>query len=63
MGVAVKLTALPGQNGLFDAVMLTAAGRLLFCSIIMVLLVAGLPIGQGIEEVRMQLTRSPFDGV
>jgi len=59
----VKLTVLPGQNGLLDGVMLTAAGRLLFCSMMMVLLVAGLPIGHEIEEVRMQLTRSPFEGV
>jgi hypothetical protein len=59
----VNVTDDPGQKGLLDAVMLTDAGRLLFCNIMMVLLVAGLPIGHGIEEVRMQLTRSPFDGV
>ena len=53
----------PGQKGLLDAAMLTPAGRLLFCIIVIVMLDAGLFVVQVSEEVSVQETKSPFSGV
>jgi len=62
-GVAVKVTAAPGQDGFAVAAMLTLTGRTVFTLIAMVLEVAGLPVGQGSLEIRLQDTRSLLDGV
>jgi hypothetical protein len=53
----------PGQKGFDDAVMVTLAGKLLLTVINSVLLVIGLFIGQGIDDVNIQLTRSLFRGL
>ena len=59
----MKLTALPGQNGLLDGLMLTDAGKPVLTIIVMELDVAGLPVVHGKEEFMMQVTTSPPDGV
>ena len=63
VGVAVKVTDDPGQKGFDDGVMVILAGKLLLTVINSVLLVIGLFIGQGIDDVNLQLTRSPFVGL
>jgi len=63
IGVAVKVTDDPGQKGFDDAVIVTPAGKLLLTVINSVLLVIGLFIGHGIDDVNIQLTRSPFVGL
>lgn len=62
-GVAVKVTDDPGQNGFEDAVIETPAGKPLFTTILIWLLVAGLPVEQPILEVRTQVTASLFRGI
>ena len=63
IGMAVKVTDDPGQKGLLDADILTPAGRLLFCIIVILMLDAGLLDVQGSDDVRIQLTWSPFAGL
>jgi hypothetical protein len=55
-GVAVKVTLFPGQKGLLDAAMLTPAGRLLFSTIVIVMLDAGLLDVHSSDEVRIHFT-------
>jgi hypothetical protein len=55
-GVAVNVTDDPGQKGLLDAARLTLAIRLLFSTIVIVMLDAGLLDVQSSDEVRMQET-------
>ena len=62
-GVAVKVTDEPGQKGFVGVAMLTPAGKLLISVIVKLLLDAGLPEVQASEEVRIQNTWSPFDGM
>ena len=62
-GVAVNVTVAPGQQGFADAAMLTLAGRLLLTAIVIALEMAGLPVAQVSEDVRMQDTRSPDTGL
>ena len=50
----MKTTDDPGQNGLLDGAVLTPAGRLLFSTIVILMLDAGLPDVQISDEVRMQ---------
>ena len=59
----MNVTEDPGQNGLLDAVMLTEAGRLLFCIIVILMLDAGLFDVHGSEDVRVQETWSLFNGL
>jgi hypothetical protein len=63
VGVAVKVTDDPGQKGLLVAVILTPAGKLLFSTIVMVMLDAGSPVVHVSDEVRMQKTWSLFAGL
>ena len=63
IGVAVKVTELPGQNGLADAPMVIPTGRLALTIIVIKFDVEGLPVGQAMLEVRMQDTRSPDAGL
>ena len=44
----------PGQKGLLDGAMLTPAGRLLFSTIVIVILDAGLLDVHSSDEVRIQ---------
>jgi hypothetical protein len=62
-GVAVYVTGMPEQTGLFDAVMVMLTGRFGLTVMIIWLDVAGLPLGQVTSEVRMQVIPSPFTGV
>jgi hypothetical protein len=62
-GVAVNVTELPWQNGFADATIVTLTGRFGLTVIDSVLLVIGLFRGQGIDDVSIQLTRSPFAGL
>ena len=57
-GVAVKVTLVPAQIVLFEAseAIVTLTGRLLFTTIVMALLVAGLPVALG-RQVRSQDNR------
>jgi hypothetical protein len=59
----VKVTDVPGQKGLFDEAMLTDAGRLLFCIMMILMLDAGLFDVQGSEEIRRHVTWSPLAGL
>ena len=59
----MKVTTDPGQNGLLDAPILTPAGRLLFSTIVIMMLDAGLLDMHGSEEVRIQNTWSLFAGL
>ena len=54
IGVALKVTDDPGQNGLEVAVMLTPAGKLVFSTIVIMMLDAGLPDVHCSDDVRMQ---------
>jgi hypothetical protein len=63
VGVAVKVTELPRQNGFDEADIETLTARLGFTVIVTVLLVAGFPVGQTALEVSTQVTISPFTGV
>ena len=59
----MNVTADPGQKGFDDATMVTPAGKLLLTVINSVLLVIGLFMGQGIDDVNTHDTRSPFAGL
>jgi hypothetical protein len=63
IGVAVKVTGEPGQKGLDDEAIVTPAGRFELTVINSVLLVIGLFMGQGIDDVNTHDTRSPFAGL
>jgi hypothetical protein len=63
VGVAVKVTELPRQNGFDEADIETLTARLGFTVIVTVLLVAGFPVGQTALEVSTQVTISLFTGV
>ena len=62
-GLAVNVTEDPGQKGLLVGVLLTDAGKLLFCIIVIIMLDAGLPDVQSSVDVRMQETWSLFAGM
>ena len=62
-GVAVKLTEVPGQNGLLVAEMLTPASKLVFSSMVIVVLDAGLFDVHCSDDVRMQSTWSLLTGL
>ena len=62
-GVAVKVTGFPRQKGFADETMVTLTGRGGLTIMVTGGLVAGLPVIQAAEEVRMQDTRSPETGV
>ena len=62
-GLAVNVTEDPGQKGLLVGVILTDAGKLLFCIIVIIMLDAGLPDVQSSVDVRMQETWSLFAGM
>ena len=61
-GLAVKVTAVPGQNGLVSVEMETPTGRLVLTVIVMMFDKAGLPVIQDADEFRRQETWSPFAG-
>ena len=61
-GDAVKVTDVPGQKGLGVAVIATSAGSEVFSCIVITFPAAGLFVVQSSDEVRMQVTKSPFDG-
>ena len=61
VGLAVKVTELPGQIVVALAPILTLAGKLGFTVIVMALLVAGLPVEQGVAfEVITAVTTWPL---
>ena len=62
-GVAVKLTVVPGQTGLASAKIETLTGTEVFTDMVMALEVAGLPEGQEIFDVILQVITSPLAGV
>ncbi len=59
----MKVTEMPEQTGLFDAVILTLTGRFGLTDTGYWILDAGLFEVQSSDEVRIQLTRSPFEGM
>jgi hypothetical protein len=61
-GVAEKVTAVLGQNGLVCVEMETPAGRLVLTVIVMMFDKAGLPVKQDADEFRRQETWSPLAG-
>jgi hypothetical protein len=63
VGVAVKVTELPAQTGLDDAIIDTLTGRFVFTIIVIALEVAGFPVGHVVFDVSTQVTISPFAGV
>ena len=64
MGVAVKVTMDPWQDGFCEAIMETDTARTGFTTMVMILDAAGFPVIQVVcEEVRTQDTRSPFEGI
>ena len=63
IGVAVKMTDDPGQKGFEEAMMVTPAERFELTSIVIVFDVAGLPSGQAILDDKIQVTKSPFNGL
>lgn len=63
LGVAVKVTDVPGQKGFGFAAIDTPAGSPVLPVSVMVLEVTGLTNGQATDEVRTQLTTSPETGL
>ena len=61
-GVAVKVTADPGQNGLADAEIVIPAGRLAFTTMVTGFDCAGFPEVQVSEDNNEQVTTSPLAG-
>ena len=62
MGVAVKVTDDPGQNGFGEAEIDTPAGRFALTTIVIEFDVAGLPVGQAMFEFKTHVTISPLLG-
>ena len=62
MGVAVKVTKAPAQTGFADAAIDILTGSNGFTVMVMMLDVAGLPVGQIALEVSMLVTASLFTG-
>ena len=62
VGVAVNVTEVPAQTGLFVAEIDTLTGSSGFTVIVTVFEVAGLPVGQIALEVSTTLTASLFAG-
>ena len=62
-GVAVNVTELPEQKGFVDATMDIPTSRFGLTIMVMLLLVAGFPVGQNAFDVRTQVTISPFAGI
>ena len=60
VGVAVKVTLVPGQIVVDDAEILILTGRFGFTVMVTVLDVAGLPVAQVAFEVNTQVTTSLF---
>ena len=63
MGVAVKVTELPRQNGFDEAEIELLTARFGLTDIVTELLVAGFPVMQVAFEIKTQLTISPLSGV
>ena len=63
LGVAVKVTDVPGQKGFGFAIIEIPAGSPVFPIIVIELEVAGFPVGQATEEVIIHVTRSPETGL
>ena len=63
VGVAVKLTLVPEQIVVADAVILTLAATLGLTTIVIALEVAGLPVTQLAFDVITQVTVFPFASV
>ena len=61
-GVAVKVTADPGQNGLADAAMVIPAGRLAFTTIVIEFDWAGFPEMQVSDDNKEQVITSLLAG-
>ena len=61
-GVAVKLTVVPAHTVLPVEAMDTDTGSSGLTVMVMALDVAGLPVGQAMEEVSRQVTASPLTG-
>ena len=59
---AVNVTVAPGQIGLLLALIVMLTGKRLLTTMEMELLMAGFPIAQVSEEVRVQVIRSEFSG-
>ena len=59
----MNVTEDPWQKGLADAEIEILTGRFGLTVIVIVLLVAGFPVGQRILEVRTHITMSPFTGL
>ena len=58
----MKVTLVPAQTGFVETVIETLTGRFGFTIMVIVLEVAGLPVGQVASEVRTQVITSPFTG-
>ena len=63
VGVAVKVTEVPAQTGLFEAAIDTLTGSIGFTVMVTVFEVAGLPVGQVALEVSTTVTASLFAGI
>ena len=63
VGAAVKVTLVPEQTGLDDALMLTLTGRFGLTVMVTVFDVAGLPVAQVALEVKTQVMVLLFAGV
>ena len=63
VGVAVKVTVLPRQNGLDEAEILTLTTRFGLTVIVIVFDVAGFPVAHARLDVSAQEIISPFAGI
>ena len=61
--MAVNVTIVPAHTGLAEAVIVTLTGNTGFTVIVMVLELAGLPVGHMALEVKEHLMVLPFDGI
>jgi hypothetical protein len=62
VGVAVNVTEVPAHIGFALAVIDTLAGNVVFTTILMMLLVAGLPVTHVAFDVITTFTASPLTG-